>query len=168
MSFPDEDSDSIPTEGDSAPTLSYPTVPTFLPVSISDLISDLSDSSSESPSGLSLDSSPGIPMDLANLSLPIPDLIQTDVAEQVIADVKQGPPNSGFSPRLGNRAGKTGSPPMAIYLCLISNQAHGFGRGAKKETYLQYYGRHFPYGSCGKGYARTIPSFGPSAVTAGG
>ena len=79
-------------KGGSAPTLSVPTGPTSLPVSSADLNSDLSDSSTETPPDLSLDSLPDIAMDLVNLALPIPDLIQTDAAEQVIVDVKQGPP----------------------------------------------------------------------------
>ena len=136
MSLPDEDSDSIPTEGGSVPTLSDPTVPTSLPVSRSDLISELPDSSPESPSDLSLDSSPVIPMDLANLALPIPDLIQTDVAEQVIADVKQGPPNSGFSPRLGNRAGETGFFQWRSIYAPFRIKPTDLGWGTKKVTYL--------------------------------
>ena len=108
MSLSDKDSDSRPTERGRAPTLPDHTPPNSLPLSRSDLSSDLSDSFPEAPSDMSSDSSPDIPMDLVNLALPIPDLIQ-DAVEQVIVDVKQGPtPSSGFSPRLGYRTGKTG------------------------------------------------------------
>ena len=92
MSFPDLESDYIPTEEDSAPTLPDSNAYPFPPVSNSDLGSDPSDSPSEAPSDMSLDSLPDIPLGLVNLALPIPDLIQTDVVEQVIVDVKQGPP----------------------------------------------------------------------------